>query len=145
MENLSISKEGFEDEKTPTNGNAIKSSSVNDDCSPKKNSRRAKGCEETRKQLVINHSNVKVDMAPEVCGRSKGLNAKCCNSNLCRQLFICRDAPEGLEDLALISTVLLLRAELFPNNGGVQVEKLKPHAFIFNIKIIFFRKGRRNY
>lgn len=86
----------------------------------KKVSRQAKGNEQTRKEIVINHANAKIDMAQDVCGRSKGPNAKCCNANMCRALFLDRDAPEGLQDLTLITTVLLLRAELYPKDG-VQV------------------------
>ena len=112
MEILSIKKEqDLGGTETPKEGSA------------KQTPRQPKGSEQTRKEIVINHTNVKMDMAKGTCGRSKGPNAKCCNGNMCRELFLKRDGPEGMEDLALISTVLLLRAELY-SKDGIQVEKI---------------------
>ena len=137
MENLSAVKKGYQlegsltpnddiDIKPPTSGDVFNQSNK------AKVSRRPKGNQQTRKSIVIDHANVKTDMSQGVCGRSKGPNAKCCNGNMCRNLFLKCDAPEGMEDLALISTVLLLRAELYPKDG-VQVEELSLHSLLFFI------------
>ena len=42
---------------------------------------------------------------------------------MCRNLFLDGNAPAGVEDLVLISTVLLLRAEFY-HKDGVQVKRI---------------------
>lgn len=141
MESPSIKKEVNYSEANAddTPGEEIYShdSSVGSDSSSKEKApRKSKGSEQTRRSIVINHANVKTDMTQSMCGRSKGPNTKCCNSNMCRNLFLDNsDAPDGLEDLALISTVLLLRAELY-HKDGVQVKRIVIVDLLKN-KIVF--------
>ena len=122
MENLSTKKKDSKGDAIPTD--EVKGSKTSTTiASNEKNFRRHKGCEATRKEIAFNHENVKRVMLQEVCGRSKGKNAKCCNGNMCRELFLNRSLPEELQDLGLISTVQLLRGEMFPPNDGVQVKE----------------------